>query len=208
MARVCPHCRVTATFTRRWSDSSPSADGDIDPDNPLFFCDTCDNCGNPVCGVYPAGSTLEETPWMWPEAVPRKSYVDVPTAIASTAVEAHQALGAEAPRASAAMARATVEATAKDKGFTRGSLEEKINELAEAGLISTTTRDAAHEIRFAGNEAAHGDIEPISVEEAAEIAELMDAILHRVYQEPAKIARIRASREARTNRQESTQATS
>jgi Domain of unknown function (DUF4145) len=106
------------------------------------------------------------------------------------------------------MARATVEATAKDKGFTRGSLEEKINELAEAGLISTTTRDAAHEIRFAGNEAAHGDIEPISVEEAAEIAELMDAILHRVYQEPAKIARIRASREARTNRQESTQATS
>ena len=46
-------------------------------------------------------------------------------------------------------------------------------------------REAAHEIRFAGNEAAHGDlVETISVEEAAEVVELVDAILERVYHEP------------------------
>jgi hypothetical protein len=68
-------------------------------------------------------------------------------------------------------------------------------------------REAAHEIRFAGNEAAHGDlVETISVEEAAEVMELMDAILERVYQEPAKVAR--ASREARKNREVATQAES
>jgi hypothetical protein len=63
-------------------------------------------------------------------------------------------------------------------------------------------RLAAHEVRFAGNEAAHGDLvdEPITADDAAEIVALMDAILERVYQEPAKVARVRASREARHKR--------
>ena len=37
----------------------------------------------------------------------------------------------------------------------------------------------------------------MGVDEATEIVDLMDAILERVYQEPAKVARVRASREAR-----------
>jgi transcriptional regulator len=101
------------------------------------------------------------------------------------------------------MARATVEATAKDKGITQGSLESKIDHLAASGHISEAMKEAAHEIRLAGNQVAHSDIlnEPISVEDAAEIVELMDAILERAYQEPAKVARVRASREARQNGQ-------
>ena len=203
MARLCPHCKVVATFTRKWSDSNASRDGDIDPDNPLRFCDTCDNCENPVCGMYSAGSTLEEPPWVWPEVIPRKAYPDVPNAIAGAALEAHQALDARAPRASVVMARATVESTAKDKGITQGNLESKIDHLAASGHISGAMKEAAHEIRLAGNEVAHSDIlnEPISVEDAAEIVELMDAILERAYQEPAKVARVRASREARQNGQ-------
>lgn len=38
--------------------------------------------------------------------------------------------------------------------------------------------------------------------------ELMDTILERVYQEPAKVARVRASRETRKNREVVTQAKS
>lgn len=211
MARVCPHCKVTATFTRRWSNSSASRDGDIDPDNPLLFCETCNNCGSPVCGAYPAGSTLDETPWVWPEAVPDaiqyKAFPDVPQAIAIAASEAHQALGANAPHASVAMARAVIEATAKDKGVTVNGIYNKIEQLAADRHITPSVKEAAHEIRSAGNEAAHGDLveTPMSIAEAAEIVELMDTILERVYQEPAKVARVRASREARANRQEPTQ---
>jgi hypothetical protein len=137
-----------------------------------------------------------------------KTYPDVPEAIATAASEAHQALGALASRASVAMARATVESTAKDKGITGQNLETKINNLAAAGLISEAMREAAHEIRFAGNEAAHGDLvdEPIGVDEASEIVRLMDAILHRVYQEPAEVARVRSRREARRNPQKPAQA--
>jgi hypothetical protein len=204
--RVCPHCNAYSHFTEAWSDQFAGSSAIEVRDKHLNrFLDVCDNCGGVVCGTHQmqTGDTH-----LWPIVVHRKDYPDVPEAIAAAASEAHQALGAEAPRACAAMARATIEATAKNQRVTGRNLEEKINKLAAAGLISDTTRDAAHEIRFAGNEAAHGDIvdEPISLEEAAAIAELMDAILHRVYQEPAKVARIRASREARTNRQEPTQA--
>jgi hypothetical protein len=165
----------------------------------LRFCEVCDNCDKPVCGVYLADGSLNDPPLLWPVAVTYKSYPDVPETIGTAASEAHQALGALAPRASVAMARATVEATAKERGISKGNLESKIDQLAKDGHISEAMRLAAHEIRFAGNEAAHGDLvdEPITVDDAAEIAGLMDAILERVYQEPAKVARVRASREAR-----------
>jgi hypothetical protein len=193
MTRVCPHCNVSSHFTRWWNDRLEWGDQGVDI---VRFCEVCDNCEMPVCGTYLPD---DEPPLVWPIAVMRKSYPDVPDAIATAASEAHQALGAQAPRASVAMARATVEATAKQRGITKGNLESKIDQLAKDGHISEAMRLAAHEVRLAGNEVAHGDLvdEPITVDDAAEIAELMDAILERVYQEPAKVARVRASREAR-----------
>jgi transcription-repair coupling factor (superfamily II helicase) len=64
-------------------------------------------------------------------------------------------------------------------------------------------RAAATEIRFAGNEAAHGDVAAVvteerpGIEDAAEIVGLMDSILERLYQEPTRIAKIRTKRELR-----------
>jgi hypothetical protein len=59
--------------------------------------------------------------------------------------------------------------------------------------------EAAHEIRFAGNEAAYGDLvaEPLSIRDANAIVSLMDTIRQRVYQEPANVTRIRNKREQR-----------
>lgn len=200
-ARLCPHCNARSHFTQAWSDKNPSTPTVPGRNAHLTrFLELCDNCGGPVCGTrrVPSGITT-----VWPAVVHRRVYSDVPEAIAAAASEARQALGAEAPRAAVAMARAVVEATAKDKGITNGTVQTKINQLAADGHISEAMKEAAHEIRFAGNEAAHGDLvgEPISVEEASEVVELMDAILERVYQEPAKVARVRASREARRNGQ-------
>jgi len=131
-----------------------------------------------------------------------RDFADVPKAIAITANEAHLALGARAVRASVAMARAAVEATAKDHGVKNGTLEAKIDKLAAGGHISEAMRLAAHEIRFAGNEAVHADPidEVISFGDAREIVSLMDTVLERVYQEPAQVARIRASRQERKKR--------
>jgi hypothetical protein len=199
---VCPHCGVLAHFTRVWSDNpNDHASSPLSPEDILSrMCWVCDNCDHPVCGVYRMETGFTEL-FVWPETVAYRSYDDVPEAISNAASEAHQSLGAKAPRAAVAMARATVEATAKNKGITAGNLQAKIDRLHTNGFISEDMKEAAHEVRFAGNEAAHGDIlnEPISLEEAKEIVDLMDAILERVYQVPARVARVRASRLARQN---------
>jgi hypothetical protein len=209
MTLVCPHCNAFSHFTEVWSDTSFRNDQNYGTGISARICYVCDNCARPVCGIYLDDDRhVVGSPLIWPEALMTKTYPDVPEAIASAASEAHQALGALAPRAAVAMARAVVEATAKDKGIVCRGIQSKIEALAENGHISETMREAAHEIRFSGNEVAHGDLvdEPISNEEATEIVGLMDAILHRVYQEPAEVARIRAKREARRNRHEPAEA--
>jgi hypothetical protein len=135
----------------------------------------------------------------WPRSYGAKAFPDVPEHIGMAASEAHLALSAGAPRAAIAMARAVVEATAKERGIAKGNLMEKIDGLAKAGEISEHMRAAAHEIRFAGNEVAHGDLveEPITTDDARDVLDLMDAILLRVYQEPAQVEHVRERRKAR-----------
>src|SRR5215472_9035430 len=65
---------------------------------------------------------------------------------------------AAAPLGAVAVARAVVEAVAKDRGITTGNLKSKIDSLHSQGHITASMRDAATEIRFAGNDAAHGDL--------------------------------------------------
>ncbi|GAA1543378.1 hypothetical protein GCM10009788_52350 [Nocardioides humi] len=151
-----------------------------------------------MIGGYVHQSSGEVNDW-WPRHVGGKEFPDVPEHIASTADEAHQSLSIGAHRGAIALARAVVEATAKDHGITKGMLDKKIDEMAKQGVISDAMKDAAHEIRFAGNEVAHADLaeEPITKEDAEEVLALMDAILTRVYQEPAQVARVRQRREER-----------
>ena len=127
-----------------------------------------------------------------------KGFPDVPEHIAGAATEAWLCHTAGATRGACALARAVVEATAKQKGITGGNLVGKIEALAEAGLIRVAVRDQAHEIRHIGNDVAHGDLtDKISVEDSAEVLELMGEVLNEVFQAPARADRLKAAREAR-----------
>jgi hypothetical protein len=97
-----------------------------------------------------------------------------------------------------------VEAIAKDKGITKGSLKAKIDALRSADLINEAMKETAEEIRLAGNEAAHGDLvsEQLTIDDADEIVGLMDLMLERIYREPAELARIRTKRERRSQAQQ------
>lgn len=137
-----------------------------------------------------------------PDRPPVKEYPDsVPKAIAAAAAEAHSSLRVGNVQAAVLMARTTVEATAKAKGITTGNLVAKIDALYAQRLIYEHVRDAAHEVRFAGNDAAHGDLvdDPISAGEAESIVELMDMLLEGVFIAPAKTAAQAAARQARKN---------
>ncbi|MFJ4851442.1 DUF4145 domain-containing protein [Streptomyces sp. NPDC088733] len=137
-----------------------------------------------------------------PAKVSRPEYPGVPDQIAGTASEAHACLSIQAYRGAVALARAVVEATAKEKGITGGPLVQKIDKLCEQGHIREFTRQLAHEIREGGNEIAHGDLgdEPMPPEDAEAIVSLMDEILQEVYQAPAKMMALRQSRLDREQR--------
>lgn len=193
---ICPFCKNLANFTAVWTErqvprhlSVPGAD--------ITAAYRCPNeaCGMIIAGVQSGIGLVDH----WPRSVGGKAFPDVPEHIAATADEAHQCMSIGALRGAVALARAVVEATAKQQGVTKGNLMEKIDALAEQGVVSDAMRDAAHEIRFAGNEVAHGDLaeQPLDDEDAAEVLALMDAILLRVFQEPEQVARVRARREER-----------
>lgn len=137
-----------------------------------------------------------------PSTIRRPDFPDVPQQIAASASEAHACLSIQAYRAAVALARAVVEATAKDHGITKGPLVAKIDEMQKQNLIREITRQLAHEIREGGNEIAHGDLgdEPMPSEDAEAIVSLMDEILQEVYQGPARMQRLRQSRQDREKR--------
>lgn len=104
----------------------------------------------------------------------------------------------DAHRAAAILARAVIEATAKDKGITTGRLVQKIDAMYDARLIREDVRDGAHEVRYLGNDIAHGDfVEPVSKEDADLVLTLMDEVLEEVFQSPARVKRRRDNRLAK-----------
>lgn len=180
---------------------------------PVDMVFRCDGCGHLSVATgrredvpfTSNGSTrlVVDGPDAWyPRQVRKRVFDDVPKAIASMAIEAHECLDIGANRGAVALARAVVEATAKDRGITGGSLEKKIDNLFDQQLIREYVKDAAHEVRFGGNEVAHGDLvaEPMDSATATEILGLMDEILDEVFQSPARVRHRKAQRLEREQR--------
>nr|MDT0662601.1 DUF4145 domain-containing protein [Micromonospora sp. DSM 115978] len=156
----------------------------------------CVACDNAVAGLV---DESEKTIFsLWADKVAGKEFPDVPAHIAETADEAHKCHSIHAYRAAILLARSVIEATAKEKGVTDGSLLKKIDDMFDRRLIREPVRDGAHEVRQLGNDMAHGDfIAPVEVEESSLILTLMDEVLDEVFQSVARVQRARALRTAK-----------
>ena len=196
----CPHCGYNSNFTPRWHQDS-EYESFTKFYRPEMAAYTCDHCDLPIVAILP-DDPGEGIGQVWPKGAWGKDFPDVPEQLAAAASEAHVCLNGGSPRGAVALARSVVESVAKQKGIASGNLKSKIDGLYQQGHISEAMCEAAHEIRFAGNEAAHGDLvaEQASIADAEEIVGLMDSMLERIYQEPAKVARIREKRERRTQK--------
>jgi hypothetical protein len=168
----------------------------------------CDECGVMSIGhgqfsqgamTVEAQMIAPDAPLSWlPERFSGKPYPDVPEHIASAASEAHTCFSAQAYRGAIILARAVVEATAKDKGATTGTLAAKIQKLYDDKHVRELIKDTADEIRHMGNDMAHGDfVDPVSKEEAEDVLEFMAEVLDEVYQAPARVNARRDERLAR-----------
>ena len=139
----------------------------------------------------------DELRWR-PSVTETHDYPHVPDHIAEAATEAYECNSSEHYRGAIMLARAVIEATAKDQGITSGNLFNKIEAMATGGLIRTVIKDAAHGVRELGNEMAHGDfVDPITAEESELVIRLMGEILNDVYQSPAVIAQAQQAAQQR-----------
>ncbi|UAJ78329.1 DUF4145 domain-containing protein [Leifsonia sp. ZF2019] len=91
----------------------------------------------------------------------------LPESVGGYLREASDAYSVGAHRAVLLLVRSIIEATAKDKGITTGSLVQKINNLNDEGHIRRGTKDMAHALRILGNDMAHGDIDQVPNQEDA-----------------------------------------
>ena len=210
---TCTYCgRIThmtpfgRAISRLPGQSTPRIDTALAVEAPF----NCDNCGrlaiaygvaqgdpNAVDGV--ARWEWADKPIAWvPKVGVGREYPDVPEHIAPAANEAHECQSIGAHRAAVMLARAVIEATAKAKQIANGTLYNKIEKMHEHGLLSELVRDQAHEVRYLGNDMAHGDfVEPVSAEDADEILELMAEVLHAVFEMPAQLLRRKEARLAK-----------
>lgn len=194
---------------------APSRLAPMHSDHTVFFCAyECTICHAISIGIMSASpqqlvraggiynyldSLNGEKQFVWkPDVGESKNYPDVPPHVGSAATEAYECASQRHNRSAVLLARSVIEATAKEKGITKGQLYDKIEKLATEGLIRTNIKDAAHSVREFGNDMAHGDfVTPIGDEETQLVIELMEEILNDVYQSPAKIQRAQKAVETR-----------
>ena len=160
----------------------------------------------------------DQLAWLPTKGSQPPDFTDVPEHIRDAAQEAYRCRSINAHRAAVLLARSVVEATAKDKGIKKGPLDRKIDEMQRLGFIREDVRQGAHEVRYLGNDMAHGDftvnaadgdgeadeqpdlaeaVEPVSEDDSAEVLEIMTEVLEEVFIGPARVARVRLAREAK-----------
>ena len=210
LATTCPFCARWSHFTIRWGVTKGTAASDATT-RVAASCDFCQALSvafgpsNHVSAessdpTYVASSLKghEDTLEWWPKIGVVPTVDDVPTHITNAAREAYSSASVGNHMAAILMARTVVEATAKAKGIKKGVLAEKIEALKDKQLIRPSIAEQAHEIRFMGNDMAHGDIDeqPTPLDSEETLA-LMAEVLSEVFQGPAKLARLRGRRTAK-----------
>jgi hypothetical protein len=202
---LCGWCNTTSHMTRKTKEllTARTTWGNGYVSDAAY---TCDNCGRMSVVTwwssydptdnYRSGEpeSYDRVTWA-PLAGQNRQFPDVPEHIASAASEAFVCHTVGAYRGAGALARAVVEASAKELGVRSGNLNSKIDELHRRGLVRENIKDAAHEVRHLGNDVAHGDFaDPTTAEESEEVLGLMEELLDELFQSPARVLRRRTKR--------------
>lgn len=135
----------------------------------------------------------------WPTPGMRPSDPDLPSAVADAVAEGTRCLAVKAPRAAAVMYRAALAQIVTDRGSAQAQakkvLAAQLKQMAVDGDLDRTLADWADHIRVIGNAGAHpNELDPVSVEEAGDLARLINGMLEYLYVMPARIQRARAAR--------------
>ncbi|OPG04059.1 DUF4145 domain-containing protein [Microbispora sp. GKU 823] len=193
---ACPHCGLIVHFSQLGvchNDTTHDFGGGM-PARTWVEVYACDGCEGPVALALHRNSSGEIVNAMrWPPAstVPAAP-ADVPEPIAALYIEAHACLSVGATTAAIVMARATVEAVAKERNVRNGNLAGMIQSLLDNDHITELLKEAADVVRLSGNLAVHEVMnERFTSQETSDVLDLVGKILKHVYQDAAAVARMR-----------------
>jgi hypothetical protein len=115
----------------------------------------------------------------------------VPEGIIKEYREAELCTSVEAFRAASALVRSTLEKTLKENGYLKGSLQKRIDDAANDGVITAARKQKAHEdIRVLGNEVIHDEWREISEEEVVSALHYAQRILEDLYDDRNTVLQI------------------
>jgi hypothetical protein len=119
----------------------------------------------------------------------------VPNEIETEFREAELCCSFGALRAASALFRSTLEKTLKANGYTKGTLEGKIDEAAVDGVITEGRKQRAHEdIRVLGNDVLHDDWRAVSEDEVEDSHRYTQRILEDLYDDRKSVLKILVSK--------------
>ena len=125
---------------------------------------------------------------------PRKASWSLPADIRASFEETLAVLAARAYTATAMMCRRTLEGVCVNQGADGGTLQAKLGDLRQKGVIEQRLYDWADSLRDAGNGAAHDVDKTVSAEDARDLVDLTDAVLQYVFTFQAKYNRFKQRR--------------
>lgn len=123
-----------------------------------------------------------------------KEYPDAPNDVASVASEVHKCLEIGANRAAVTLARTALEGIVSDleNAPSNEKLYQRLNHLAECGVLKPRTAEAATALRLCGNASTHEADFEIDEEFAEIVAEVLDSVIDDLYTHPALVDKAKA----------------
>ena len=164
----------------------------------------CRNCQQPTVvfeeqftGDLPSreqkfGGVISWRGFFWWPFLNVHSVKDVPEEVTAVLQEAKTCYSAQCFRASAVMARRTLEAIIADKSASAKTLYEGIKNLKELEIIEKNLLEWATEVRLIGNSGAHFDpIEVVTKDDTRIVILFIEELVKFIYVMPAELARRR-----------------
>lgn len=189
----CPHCgrhtslEPTSRMVRHGYEEVTVPASWQQARDVYWWIGVCNYCAEPVLV-----KNLAET--VYPQPLPAPTDPNVPDDIRKDLDEAKQCFSVSAWRASATMARRTMQAAAIDKGASGDKLADQVADLASKNKITADLMEWADVVRWVGNDAAHPGGDEVNEEDAEDVLKLAEQFLHVLYVAPALAGELRKKR--------------
>ena len=112
----------------------------------------------------------------------------VPEGVRNEYREAELCASVEAWRAASALLRSTLEKALKANGYTKGTLQQKVDEAATDGVITAARKQKAHDdIRVLGNEVVHDEWRAVTEDEVTSALHYAQRVLEDLYDDRGSV---------------------